>query len=190
MSDDLDFSELSDDQIVELAVALAREAMRRNPALQAAFGQALLDERSRVEAAERGTEAARRAEALRIEQQAKVAEEAAARERERQRVRHALASYLRAGAAIIGHDPCNLTLVWETSCLARGVNPRVRLSLGSLGARATWFLVDYGVPDGVLYTSPGMRNKQELLLPWCREVAAAITALGIQRPTQLQGIEL
>lgn len=105
-------------------------------------------------------------------------------------MRHALASYLRAGAAIVGHDPANITLVWETSCLARGVNPRVRLSLGPLGAHAKWFLVDYGVPDDVLYTSPGMRSKEALLLPWCREVAAAITALGIQRPTELKGIEL
>lgn len=191
MSDsELDFSELTDDQVVELAVALAREAMSRNPALQAAFRQALLDERARVEAAERGSEKARKAEEHRIEQQAQAAAEAVLRERERQRVRGALSSYLSAGAAITGHEARNITLVWETSCLARKSNPRLRLALGALGANANWFLVDYGVPDDVLYTSPGLRAKEPQLLAWCREASAAITALGIDRTTQLKGIEL
>lgn len=77
--EELDFSDLTDDQIVELAVALAREAMRRNPALAAAFEQSLLDERARVEAAARGTEQAKRAAAAELEAQAKRAE--AARQR-------------------------------------------------------------------------------------------------------------
>lgn len=45
--DELDFSGLSDDQLVELAIAIAKEAARRNPALQAAFAEALATERRR-----------------------------------------------------------------------------------------------------------------------------------------------
>ncbi len=48
--DELDFSGLSDDQLVELAIAIAKEAARRNPALQAAFAEALATEREKIDA--------------------------------------------------------------------------------------------------------------------------------------------
>lgn len=48
--DELDFSGLSDDQLVELAIAIAKEAARRNPALQAAFAEALATEREKIPA--------------------------------------------------------------------------------------------------------------------------------------------
>nr|WP_308006626.1 hypothetical protein [Xanthomonas albilineans] len=184
--DDLDFSELTDDQIVGLAVALAREAMRRNPALQAAFAQSLLDERDRVEAAARGGEQAKRDEAARIEQQAKAAGDAEARERERQRVHDALAAYLRAGAAIIGHRPQDVTLMWDrTPHQTRGKAPKLRLN----PLRQQWSLVEYDVTAEDIHTSPGLRSKRAALLPWCREASAAIQALGIDRTTTLRGID-
>ncbi|MCV6328583.1 hypothetical protein [Pseudomonas aeruginosa] len=54
--DELDFSGLSDDQLVELAIAIAKEAARRNPALQAAFAEALATEREKIDARLRGAE--------------------------------------------------------------------------------------------------------------------------------------
>ncbi|RPE74665.1 hypothetical protein [Vulcaniibacterium tengchongense] len=184
--DGLDFSELSDDQIVELAVALAREAMRRNPALQAAFSRALLDERERIEAAARGSAQAKRAEAARLERQARAAAEAVANERERRRVQDALIAYLRAGAAIVGNQAENMSLIWDRDPIqARGKAPKLRLNLG----RQTWSLVEYEVASGELYTSPGLRDARPALLAWCREAAAAIQALGIDRTTQIRGNE-
>jgi len=188
--DGLDFSGLSDDQIVEMAVGLAREAMRRNPALEAAFAQALLDERERVEAARRGTEQARKDEARRIETQAKAAEGALVRERERRRVHDALAGYLRQASTITGIELAELVLVWETRSQIRRPNPRLRLALGPMGARSNWFLVDYGVPVDEFHASPGMRARGAALLAWCREAAAAFTALGIERTMELKGIEV
>nr|EKU4118476.1 hypothetical protein [Pseudomonas aeruginosa] len=54
--DELDFSGLSDDQLVELAIAIANEAARRNPALQVAFSEALATEKEKIEARLRGAE--------------------------------------------------------------------------------------------------------------------------------------
>ncbi|MHB1057260.1 MAG: hypothetical protein ACYC0F_05190 [Rhodanobacter sp.] len=184
--DGLDFSGLSDDQIVELAVALAREAMFRNPALQAAFSQALLDERERVEAASRGNAKAKMAEVERVERQAAAAAEAISRESERKRVHGALAAYLRAGAEIVGQKPADITLIWDCDSLqARGEPPRLRINLG----RQTWSLVDYDVAGDYVYTSPGLHGKRAALEPWCRETSAALSALGIGKTTKLRGID-
>lgn len=186
MSDDLDFSELSDDQIVALGVALAREAMRRNPALEAAFAQSVLDERERVEAAARGSALGKRAEAARIEQQSRAAAEAQAKERERRRVHAAAAAYLRAGAAILGHRAVDLTLIWDTdSQQTRGTAPKLRLNL----ARQKWSLVEFDVTADELYTSPGLRDKRADLMPWCREAAAAMSSLEVSRTITIRGDE-
>ncbi len=66
----LDFSGLTDDQLVELARACCKEAVRRSPAAYAAVERMMLDE----------------AEKLRVAQTATAAEAAAARARERERI--------------------------------------------------------------------------------------------------------
>jgi len=184
--DDLGLSALTDDQLVELGIAVAREALSRNPAMQAAFAQSMLDERARVEAAAQGAEKARDAEAKRIAKQAEVAFEHEARERQRLKVQGAMAEYLRRGAEIIGQAPSNITLVWTTSNIPR-TRPRLQLSLGK---KSSWHLVDYGASDDELYTSPGLRPKRVELLPWCREASAAIRALGVDRDMSVNGEEL
>lgn len=190
MSDDLDFSELSDDQIVELAVALAREAMRRNPALQAAFAQALLDERERVEAAARGTARARQEAARKLEEEAHRAAAAAGRERERQRVQRALSAYLARVAELLGKPVAALTFVWKPEDFGRGPGPRLQVNQGTTGAQARWHLLDFVEFDQRLYTSPGLHSRQAALLPWCREAMAAVHALGVRDTIVIKGTEL
>lgn len=188
MSDGLDFSDLTDDQIVGLATALAREAMSRDPALQAAFKQSLLDEKERVEAAAKGSERARRAERARVEKQAQAAALAQIKERERQRVHNALIAYLRAIADVIGHEISNLTLVWSQLNYGRGGH-RLQINLGKTNELVRWHLIDYGADDERLYVSPGLRRKESEIMPWCREAVAAIRALQIDRTTIIRGID-
>lgn len=188
--DDLDFSDLTDDQIVELAVALAREAMRRNPALAAAFEQSLLDERARVEAAARGTERAKRAAAAELEAQAQRAEAARQQEQLRQRQQFALAEYLRRVAGIIGKSPAEITLVWNRTHFERGKGAKLQINQGATGTETRWHLIDYVPSTDQLYTSPGLHKLHAELLPWCREAVAAIRALDLRTGIAIKGIEL
>lgn len=190
MSDDLDFSELSDDQLVELAVALAREAMRRNPALQAAFAQALLDERERVEAAARGGARAKREAAQQLEEEMHRAAAAMAREQRRRRVQAALAAYLGRLAELLGKPVGEMTLVWKPKDFGRGPGPRLQVNQGTTGAEARWHLLDFVELDQRLYTSPGLHGRQADLLPWCREAAAAVHALGVKGTIVIKGAEV
>lgn len=188
--DDLDFSDLTDDQIVELAVALAREAMRRNPALAAAFEQSLLDERARVEAAARGTEQAKQAAAAELEAQAARAEAARQQERLRQRRQFALAEYLRQVAGIISKSPAEITLVWNCAHFERGKGPKLQVNQGATGTDANWHLIDYVPSVDQLYTSPGLHKLHAALHPWCRETVATIRALDLRTSIAIKGIEL
>ncbi|HMQ97243.1 MAG TPA: hypothetical protein PKC42_04050 [Candidatus Nanoperiomorbaceae bacterium] len=188
--EELDFSDLTDDQIVELAVALAREAMRRNPALAAAFEQSLLDERARVEAAARGTEQAKRAAAAELEAQAKRAEAARQKEQLRRRQQTILAEYLRRAALVIGKPAADITLVWNLSHFERGKGPKLQINQGATGTDTRWHLVDYVPATDQLYTSPGLHKKHADLLPWCRETVAAIHALNLRKSIAIKGIEL
>ena len=56
---DLDFSGLTDDQVVELARAAAREAVLRNPAAKAALEQAIATEAEQLDAEAKGGAAAK-----------------------------------------------------------------------------------------------------------------------------------
>ncbi len=191
MSENLDFSDLSDDQIVGLAVALAQEAMRRNPALSAAFAQALLDERERVEAAARGSQQAKQHAARVIAEQAEKAELEVQRERLRQQRQAALAQYLRRAADITGRAVSELTLVWKRhEDFQPKSGPHLQLNAGATGASSSWHLVNYSERTQQLRTSPALHVKQADLLPWAREVCAAVRALGVDHTTVIKGIEL
>lgn len=76
---DLDFSALTDEQLVELITAACRAAVDRGAATEAAARDAFLSARERAAVA--GAAASREAERLRQEEARKVAEEAAARVR-------------------------------------------------------------------------------------------------------------
>lgn len=189
----LDFSDLTDDQIVELAIGLARESMRRNPALAAAFQQALLDEKERVEAAARGSAAAKKAAALAVER--KASEDAARIERERiaaqeqARIKNALSACLYAGARIAGKPAEAVTLVWVTRHYCK---PGVQLLLnqGTAGADANWHYIKYLADSKTLHVSPGLHAKKAEAEAWAQEACATIRALGITRTTVLKGVEL
>jgi hypothetical protein len=204
---DLDFSELTDDQIVELATALAEEAMRRNPALAAAFEQALVDARERFDAAVRAIEKARidelerveaeargagaaKAQALKaIEEQAKKAEAEIQKESLRRRNHEAMRKYLLAVAAILDRPVAKITLVYRPSDWGHK-GPRIEVNQGSTGELASWHLVQYVQNTESLTTSPAARQKLPELNLWAREALAAIRALGINHSIVLKGIEL
>ena len=189
MSETLDFSQLTDDQIVELAVGLAREAMSRNPALRAAFKQALVDEAGRVEAAARGSESQRKAALRTIEEQSARAEREVQKELLRARRSEAMARYLRAVADILGRTPADLTLVWKPDEWGRG-GPCVEVNAGTAGADAGWHLVRYVERTQSIHAAPAIRQKLHNLQPWAREICAAAKALGLQSTFVLKGIDL
>lgn len=79
MSPGLDFSGLSDDQLVELVREACQEAVRRNPAVEAATRQVMIDE----------------AERARVAREAATAETAVLRARERERIAREAAEQVR-----------------------------------------------------------------------------------------------
>ena len=187
MSEGLDFTGLSDDQIVELATALAHEALRRTPALAAAFEQALVSERERVEAAARGIQAARASMLRHQEELSRRAGEEQVRETVRQRQRDAMSVFLRRAAALCGRDVSDVTLVWNEN--QWGTGPRLQLNAGTSGDTASWHLVNFKPQQHSIHTSPGLQSKTAELLTWARETCAGARALGL-RSIILQGIEL
>jgi len=78
--DDLDFSELNDDQLEALFRAVCAEAIRRGPAVAAAVRQAGFDATEQARVANEAAE--REAERIRMEEERRVAEQAAARVRD------------------------------------------------------------------------------------------------------------
>jgi hypothetical protein len=187
MSGGLDFSDLTDDQIVELASALAHEALSRNPALAAAFEKALVSEKERAEAAVRGSAAAKAQALQQIEARAREVEAAQQREILRQKNRNAMAHFLRAAAAITDRPVAGLTLVYKANEYGRG--PCVQLNVGATGDSHDWHLVSYSGRTQALKTSPGLRTKTGELLAWARETAAGAQALGLIGIV-VQGVEL
>ncbi|MES2879169.1 MAG: hypothetical protein V4713_12165 [Pseudomonadota bacterium] len=185
----LDFSELSDDQIVELAIGLAREAMSRNPALQAAMQQALVSERERADIAAKGAAAQKMATLHLLEKQSAQAAQEQARELLRQRQQAVLAGYLRAAAHILGKAVTDITVVWTTSNWGHG-GPRLQINQGTAGTEARWHLLEYIEQTQGIHASPAARQKLTELQSWAREVCAAIRSLGIEHTTVIKGIEL
>lgn len=187
MSEGLDFSDLTDDQIVELAAALAHEALRRSPAMVAAFEAALVDEKQRAEAMARGAARAKARTARDLEEVARRAEHQQQQELLRQKRRDAMAVFLRQAAAITDRHAATLTLVWSGNYYGKG--PRLHLNTGTTGRDADWHLVDFSPATQALRTSPGLRGKTLELLQWAREASAAAAAIE-PIACVIQGIEI
>lgn len=187
MADGLDFSALTDDQIVELASALAHEALRRSPALAAAFEAAMVDEKQRAEAVARGAAAARARALAEAQEIGRRAEAQQQRELLRQKRRDALAIFLRQVSIITGRPAAALTLTWETNRHGRG--PVLCLNAGMTGTEADWHLVEYKPRTQSLRTSPGLRAKSPELMQWAREASAAAAAIE-PIAAVIQGIEI
>lgn len=187
MSDGLDFSGLTDDQIVELAVALAHEALIRSPAVGRAFEKALVTEKERVEAIARGAAAARARTIQELQAIGQRAEAEQQRELLRQKRQAAFAVFLRDAAKITGRPLFALTLTWNRDEFGKG--PHLCLNAGTTGANASWHLVSYRPAENLLRTSPGLRTKTPELLQWAREASAAAAAIE-PIATVIHGIEL
>ncbi|MAD38581.1 MAG: hypothetical protein CMO30_15125 [Tistrella sp.] len=148
MEDELDFSELSDDQIIALLRSLMREASRRNPAAQKAAEQVVITEAERHRAMQCGGTA--EAAALRAQDRAAAVEagrQLARAEYERRVAagllteahqarqmvdtaatleREAEQDLLRAVAVITGHKPSEISIV----CADTRKGRRVMVNLG------------------------------------------------------------
>jgi hypothetical protein len=185
--DDLDLSELTEDQIVGLATALAREALRRNPATAAAFEAALVTERERVEIELKASQAQKDAELRRLREVAQRAAEQQAHEIVQQHVRNALAIFVRHAAQLVGRDVSDVTLVYGGGFHKEG--PRLQLNQGVTGEFADWHLVDYCTQTQAIKTSWALERKRRELLVWAKETAAAAKALDVKRII-IKGIEL
>ncbi len=187
MSEGLDFSDLTDDQIVELAAALAHEALRRSPAIVAALKAALVDEKRRAEAMARGAAQSKARTVRELEDMAQRAEQQQQHEKLRQKRRDALAIFVQQAASITGRHADTLTLTWNSNYYGKG--PRLHLNLGTTGRDADWHLVDYCPSTQALRTSPSLRSKIPELMQWAREASAAAAAIE-PIACVIQGIEI
>lgn len=183
----LDFSDLTDDQIVELAVGLAHESMRRNPALVAAFQNAIITEKERIEAAAAAASIVKKKSLLDLRKEQERIQTAQLREQKRQERRDKMAIFLRKASEITGRDVCDLTLCWN--CMYLGNGPRLHLNAGTTGDITSWHLVEYRPDNLMLKTSPGLRSKTSDLLVWARETIAALEVLNLNSIV-LNGVEL
>lgn len=184
---DLDFSELTDDQIVSLAAALANEALARSPAVVEAMRAALLSEKERSEAAIKGAALGReRARQQVIETTRRAAAEQAAEEL-RQKHLAAVAVLLRRAALLVGRNVSDVTIVWGAH-----YSPETRLYLNpgtSTETVGALHLVEYTPSSGGIKTSWAIAEKKADLLGWAIETSAALRALGIKHGN-FMGIEL
>lgn len=187
MTEQLDFSDLTDDQVVSLAAALASEALSRSPAVAEAMREALLSEKEKAEAAIKGAAIGReRARQTVIEINRRAAEEQAAEEL-RQKNLAAVGALLRRAAQLVGRDTRDVTLVWG-KCY--GPEQKLYLNPGtSTETVGALHLVEYAPGAETIKTSWALAPKKAELLGWAIEASAALRALGI-RSGNFKGIEL
>lgn len=184
---DLDFSDLSDDQIVELAAGLAQEALRRSPALAAAFKEALVTEKERIEAAARGGMQAKREALAREAQLHKRLEDEKHRAREREEKQNRAASILREAAQIVERPLSDVTLVLTSFPSGK---PQLYLNPGAnVEGYGSVNLVHYDVEKQSIRTSWKLEAKKKELLCWAESSVAALRAMNIPSIT-IKGIEL
>ncbi len=186
---DLDFSDLSDDQLVELGIAIANEALRRQPAVAAALKEGMVAEAERIDAQLRGQEKAKQQSLKALEEQAHKAQAVQEREKLRRRTAEAVGRYLGALAVLIERPVAELTLVWKPSDFGQS-GPHIEVNLGMTGEFARWHLVKYIEREQSLVTSPGVRKKALEVKAWAIETCAAIRALGVDRTIVVTGAEL
>lgn len=183
----LDFSDLSDDQIVELAAGLAREALARNPAVAAALSQALLSEKEKADAALAGARMGRARQRQQIEDIHRRAAQEQAREEMRQKNLAALGVLVKRAASIVGRELQDVTLVWMTD-QHRGA--QLLLNPGTNAEQiGVAHLVDFLPKTERLRTSWALDSRKPAILLWAREAAAALRAMGVSHITA-RGIEL
>lgn len=165
---ELDFSDLSDDQIIELARAIALEAVRRSPAMQAAFDEAIVSEAERLDAEARGGAAAKQRRLREIEERAERNAIEQAKQEQKAKWRATLLPLAEQAAAIVGRGVDEITV----SDYHDGASRKIRVTLGP-NVDAGWFLIEYNPKTDSVYTSPGVRPRSAEALAWARAFAAA-----------------
>jgi len=188
VSEGLDFTGLTDDQLVELAAALAYEALHRGAVTAQAFEQALETEKERFDAQTRAAQFAEQARKRSMDEIRKRAAQEQAREELRQQQRTAMAVFVRGGAHLVGRSVNDVTLVWTSSFTANRGH-RLYLNAGTTGNEVTWHLVDYCPGEESIRVGWALQKHKPQLLQWAREAAAATRALGLDSIT-IKGIDL
>jgi hypothetical protein len=193
--DALDFSALSDDQLLTLIRAALREAADRHPAVAAAAEAATLDEAERIKIMSEAGE--REAAALRAKEREKLAREAAeavrakhaaeqstiyrarakkAAELARDKAAQALTrqrDWLQRASTLVGVPPSDLSLVVAPTQYGR----RVLINLGGKYERA--HLSDWNAETGAIKTPRELVSKKPDLAALSAEFAAIYTNAAI-----------
>lgn len=193
---DLDFSQLSDDQLIQLIRLALQEAVSRHPAVEAAARAALLDEHEKVRI--RNESAEREAAKLRAQERERIAKEAAEQvrrqqepvdaerkkaegEAERRRVEEAGKAaareiaqreqeekeWLRKAALLVNLKPSEITLCEVPS---RDKKDRVVVNKGSSKYERS-HLVDW-TKDGTISTSRSLVSNKPQLVELCASFTA------------------
>ncbi|MCA0240194.1 MAG: hypothetical protein LCI02_04985 [Proteobacteria bacterium] len=184
---ELDFSGLTDDQVVDLARAAAREAVMRNPAARAALASAVASDAEQLAAQAAGGAAAKQRvlDSIRARAEREGIERHAAREQ--QRWQESLRGHLISAAAIVGRGPHELTI----SDYDDGSGQRVRIVLGANPAGPGWCFVQYDLRRDRITMSPALKPKELEARAWALAFHAATRdPNGVHRRTILRGAEL
>lgn len=188
--DGLDFSSLTDDQLVELARLCCVEAVRRNPAVSAAMSSMMLDEAERVrvaKAAMEGEAAAMRARereriareaaaAVRAAEEARTAEarrkagaDAVARERQAaEQQQFAEMAVLRQASALVGRSVSDISLLYVETRFGR----RVMINVGA-DRYSRDHMMDYNCVSREIRTTQALVKRKPDLIAFAIEFAAA-----------------
>lgn len=191
MMDGLDFSALTDDQLVGLIRAAIDEALTRNPAVARAAEDCMLDaaERARIAAEASAAEAA----ALRARERERVANEARAKVREEEAQRNAAAirqrqaaeaqraaeaairreeaakSWLARAAALVDKPPSGIIMVYAQT----GYGRRVLINEGN-NRYDREHLVDYDAAALNISTTRALVRRKAELIRFCAEAASQL----------------
>ncbi|USR37575.1 hypothetical protein L1F06_012795 [Ectopseudomonas hydrolytica] len=189
--DGLDFSDISDDQLVELARACCLESLRRSPAAAQAMRDMMLSEAEKARIAREASEAEIRA--ARARETERIARDAAAQaryEEERRTAAHRAASavqaserarilaeeqkqrdmaLLRQAATMVGKSPADISIL---HCYSRG-SMRLIINPGSYRYTRN-HLVDYRVKTADIRTVQALVNRKQDFVTFCAAAAAVL----------------
>ena len=181
---ELDFSGLTDDQLVELARACCMEAIRRNPAAAQAMQDMMIGEAERARIAKSASaaeiRAARARERERIAKQAReqAQHEEALRTAEakrqaamqaQQRLRERDMALLREVAGLLDTDPARLSILHLQSAYGQ----RLLVNEGS-DRYARQHLIDYQVRTGEIKVKRGLAKQRAALAAFAAAAAAQL----------------
>lgn len=192
----LDFSGITDDQLVELVRACCKEALQRNPGISQAVHDVLIDEREKARIIQTATEA--EIAAMRAKERQRIAEEAVRRVREQAdaqttEARRKAAAEKAAAAAekeiaranerknwlsrfanLTGQSAASIS-VWIAST---NYGKRVLVNEGA-NQFARDHLADYNISTGIIKTSKALVRAKPALVALCVEFSTLYSTGGL-----------